>query len=111
MHVRILTLNLRAGGNPATIPAIVRRVSHRDAEVAVFSEYRDTKAGALVRTELERIGLNHQAFTPATRGNGVLIAAAEPFEAWPNPFGLSDDEYPNAILLARFENLQVYGAY
>jgi len=109
--MRILTLNLRAGGNLATIPAIVRRVSHRDADIVVFSEYRDTKAGALVRAELEGIGLNHQAFTPATRGNGVLIAAAEPFDAWPNPFGLSDDEYPNAVLLARFERLQLYGAY
>ncbi|HYL27476.1 MAG TPA: endonuclease/exonuclease/phosphatase family protein [Candidatus Nitrosotalea sp.] len=109
--MRILTLNLRAGGNATTIPAIVRRVAHRDAEVVVFSEYRDTKAGALVRAELERIGLNHQAFTPAARGNGVLIAAAAPFVAWPNPFGVSDEEYPNAVLLARFERLQIYGVY
>jgi exonuclease III len=109
--VRILALNLRAGGNATTIPQIVRRVAHRDAEVVVFSEFRDTVAGQLARGELERIGLSHQAFTPATRGNGVLIAAAAPFTALPNPFGFSDAEYPNAILLARFEGLQMYGVY
>lgn len=109
--MRILALNLRAGGNAATIPPIVRRVAHLDAETVVFSEYRDTRAGALVRDELRRIGLDHQAYTPATRGNGVLIASAAPFEALPNPFGLSDDEYPNAVLQARFDSLVMYGVY
>jgi exodeoxyribonuclease-3 len=41
----------------------------------------------------------------------VLVAAAVPFEAQPNPFGLSEDEYPNAILRARFEQFQLYGVY
>ena len=94
-----------------TIPEVVRRVSQRDSDVAVFPEYRHTRAGALLRRELQRVGLVHQAFTPAVRGNGVLIAAAMPFEPLPNPFGLGDDEYPNAVLLARFQGLHVYGAY
>ena len=94
-----------------TIPEVVRRVSHCDSDVAVFSEYRHTRAGDLLRRELQRVGLGHQAFTPAIRGNGVLIAAAMPFEPLPNPFGLGDDEYPNAVLLARFQGLHVYGAY
>jgi exodeoxyribonuclease-3 len=109
--MRILALNLRAGGNAATIPQIVRRVSYRDAEIVVFSEYRDTAAGSLVRDELRRIGLSHQAFTPARRGNGVLIAGTAPFEPLPNPFGLPENEYPNAVLLARFSRLQMYGVY
>ena len=94
-----------------TIPEVVRRVSHRDSDVAVFSEYRHTRAGDLLRRELQRVGLGHQAFTPAICGNGVLIAAAMPFEPLPDPFGLGDDEYPNAVLLARFQGLHVYGAY
>jgi exodeoxyribonuclease-3 len=109
--VRILALNLRAGGNAATIPQIVRRVSYLDAEIVVFSEYRDTRAGSLVRGELSRIGLSHQAFTPATRGNGVLIASDAPLQALPNPFGLPENEYPNAIMLARVRGLQMYGVY
>lgn len=109
--MRILALNLRAGGNAATIPPIVRRVARLDAEAVVFSEYRDTRAGALVRDELDRIGLKHQAYTSAARGNGVLVASAVPFEALANPFGLSDDEYPNAVLRARFGSLIMYGVY
>ena len=108
--MRILTLNLRAGGNSGTIAPIVRRVSHLDAEIAVFSEYRNTLAGSALRDELRRIGLAYHAFTEAT-GNGVLIAAAEPFTALHNPFGLAEDEYPNAVLLATFARFQLYGAY
>ena len=109
--MRIVALNLRAGGNLVTIPQIVRRVAYLDAEIVVFSEFRDTRAGALVRAELERIGLRHQAIAAATRGNGVLIASDRAFEALPNPFGLPDDEYPNAVLKARFEDFQAYGVY
>jgi exonuclease III len=108
--MRILALNLRAGGNAVTIPQIVRRASYLDCETAVFSEYRDNAAGALVRAKLEKIGLANQAFT-ASRGNGVLIASAEPFDALANPFGLSEDEYPHAVLFAQFQDLQMYGAY
>lgn len=109
--MRILALNLRAGGNVSTVPQVIRRVLYLDAEIVVFSEYRDTSAGALVCGELRRIGLSYQASTPAERGNGVLIAATTPFAALPNPFGFPEDEYPNAILLARFSWLQVYGVY
>jgi exodeoxyribonuclease-3 len=106
-----LALNLRAGGNAESIPQIIRRVSYLDADIVVFSEYRDTRAGSLVQAELRRIGLSYQAFTPATRGNGVLIASSLALEALPNPFGLPESEYPNAVLLARFGQLQIYGVY
>ena len=109
--MRIVALNLRAGGNAQSIAQIVRRVSYLDAEIGVFSEYRDTRAGALLRDELRRIGLSFQAFTPATRGNGVLIASTKRFDALPNPFGLSAHDYPNAVLLARFKRHQMYGVY
>ena len=108
---RILALNLRAGGNAATIPQIVRRVSYLDVETVILSEYRDTRTGSLLRNELDRIGMSCQAYTPATRGNGVLIASAASFNALPNPFGLPEGAYPNAILLARFRELQMYGVY
>ena len=109
--MRISALNLRAGGNATTIPPIARRIAHLDAEVAVFSEYRDTRAGGMLRDELRRIGLDHQAFTGAGRGNGVLIASAEPFTALQNPFGLSADEYPNAVLQAQMDSFSLYGVY
>lgn len=109
--MRILAINLRSGGNAATIPAIVRRASHLDAGTIVFSEYRENAAGALLRAQTERIGLVHQAWTPAKRGNGVLIVAEEPFAPIVNPFGLADDEYPNAILQANFGGVQLYGVY
>jgi exodeoxyribonuclease III len=109
--VRILTVNLRAGGNGVTIPQIVRRASDHQPDAIVFSEYRDNAAGALLRAEAERFGLLNQASTPAKRGNGVLVVSGEPFAAFANPFGLDDDEYPNAVLKARFGGLHLYGVY
>jgi exodeoxyribonuclease III len=111
LTLRILTVNLRAGGNAATIPQIVRRSAHLDAAVVVFSEFRDNAAGTLLRGEAERRGFTHQAFTPSRSGNGVLIASEEAFEAVVNPFGLPDDEYPNAVLQATFGSLHLYGVY
>jgi exonuclease III len=108
--MRILALNLRAGGNAVGIAQVVRRAVYLDIETAVFSEFRDNAAGALLRAEMEKIGLGHQAFT-ASRKNGVLIASVEAFEALANPFGLHEEEYPHAVLQARFSDLVMYGAY
>jgi exonuclease III len=84
---------------------------HADASTIAFAEYRDNKAGDLLRREAARSGFSHQAATPAKRGNGVLIVSEEPFDAVSNPFGLSEDEYPNAILRAAFADLEFYGLY
>lgn len=111
MGFRVLTVNLRAGGNGATIPAIVRRSLQDDASTIVFSEYRDNAAGSLLRRETERFGFVHQASTTPKRGNGVLIVSDRSFNAIANPFGLADDEYPNAILKAAFDDLELYGVY
>jgi exodeoxyribonuclease III len=109
--MRVLTVNLRAGGNATTIPQIVARCLRSDADTIVFSEYRENSAGTLLRKELAQRGYVHQGSTRANRGNGVLIVSAQPFRAIPNPFGLSEDEYPNAVLQALFDNLHVYGVY
>jgi exonuclease III len=107
----VFTLNLRAGANATTIPQIVRRIALRGANTIVFSEYRDNRAGAALRAQIEDKGFGYQAASSAKRGNGVLIVSDEPFQAIDNPFGLSDDEYPNAILQAVFPDVDVYGVY
>lgn len=107
----ILAVNLRSGGNAATIPQIVRRALHADASTIVFSEFRENEAGGLLRRDAERYGFVHQSCTPASRGNGVLIVSENPFAATPNPFGLAQDEYPNAVLKAQFGDLELYGVY
>ena len=108
--MRILALNLRAGGNTVTIPQIARRAAYLDVDTAVFSEFRNNKAGALLRSNLERIGLKNHSFTES-RGNGVLIASVQCFEGLENPFGLEEDQYPHAILRGHFGGLKVYGVY
>lgn len=109
--MRVLAVNLRAGGNAATLPAILRRALHDDATTIVFSEYRNNAAGALLRAQAERYGFQHQACTPSKRGNGVLVVSDRAFDAVANPFGLPEDEYPNAVLKAAFTNLELYGVY
>lgn len=107
----MLAVNVRSGGSRSSIGPLVERCGSHRPDVAVFSEYRDTPAGAYLRERAAGIGLVHQAWTRGHRGNGVLIAAREPFDDVRNPFGLSADEYPNAVLLARFSALDLFGAY
>jgi len=109
--MRILALNLRAGGNADTVPRILQRASYVDADTLVLSEHRDNSVGGRLRSEAERRGFAHQAFTPSKRGNGVLVASTKPFRAVANPFGLSEDEYPNAVLQGAFEGFDLYGVY
>lgn len=103
-------MNLRAGGSGATIDRLLERALARDAETLVFSEFRSNAVGGRICATLRRAGYEHQAETE-DQGNGVLIAARSDFSAVPNPFGLPDDQYPNAIVQARFGDLTVYGVY
>ena len=109
--MRISAVNLRAGANATTIPQIVRRLAFRDADTVVLSEYRDNPAGALLRETLLKTGYVHVAATHGHRGNGVCIASSLPFAATVNPFGLAEDEYPNAVMKAAFEDLDLFGVY
>jgi exodeoxyribonuclease III len=109
--VRILAINLRAGGNAATISDVLRRALHDDASTIVFSEFRENEVGGLLRREADRHGFVHQSSTPAKRGNGVLVVSEDRFSAMPNPFGLGEDEYPNAVLKTTFADLELYGVY
>ncbi len=109
--MRILAVNVRSGGNAATIRPLLARCERHEPDVIVLSEFRDNKAGGTIRAELRRLGFAHQAATEGYRGNGVMIAAIQPFESLVNPFGLPADEYPNAILQATLDGLRVYGVY
>jgi exodeoxyribonuclease-3 len=109
--VRVLTVNVRSGGNAATIRPLLARCERHEPDVLVLSEFRDTKAGATIRSELARLGFAHQAGTDGHRGNGVLVAALEPFESVVNPFGLDADQYPFAVVQATFGQLRIYGVY
>ncbi|MGA8534286.1 MAG: endonuclease/exonuclease/phosphatase family protein [Candidatus Tumulicola sp.] len=107
----VLAINVRSGGKATTADRLVERCASHNPDAVVFSEYRDTPAGERLRAAAERAGWRRQAWTEGHRGNGVLIAAREAFEGVRNPFGLSDDDYPDGVLLARFEQLDLYGVY
>jgi exodeoxyribonuclease III len=109
--MRVLAVNIRSGGSISTIPALVARCLRHDPDVVVISEFRDNSAGRALRQALTRAGFAHQAATEGHRGNGVLIAGTEPLTATRNPFGLADDEYPNAVIHASIGGLQLYGVY
>ncbi|MBV8195609.1 MAG: endonuclease/exonuclease/phosphatase family protein, partial [Candidatus Dormibacteraeota bacterium] len=106
----VLAINVRSGGSPAGAERLVERCATHHPDVIVLAEYRDTAPGERLRDAARRAGFQHQAVTPH-RGNGVAIAAREAFESVLNPFGLGDDEYPNAIVLARFAALDIFGLY
>jgi exonuclease III len=107
----ILAINVRSGGSAGTVARLVERCAGHHPDLVVFSEYRDTPVGARLREHARRAGWEHQCWTQGHRGNGVLVAAREPFKGFANPFGLSDDEYPNGVLLARLPQLDLFGVY
>jgi exonuclease III len=109
--VRVLAVNIRSGGNASTTKPLVSRCLRHDPDVVVIAEFRDNAAGRGLREELCRVGFGQQAATEGHRGNGVLVAATEPFSATRNPFGLSEDEYPNAVIDAQFSALRLLGVY
>jgi exonuclease III len=108
--MRVLALNVRSGGNRSIFAPVVARMLRHDPNVVVISEFRNTPAGDALRADLERAGFAHQAATPG-RGNGVLIASTEPLSARVNPFGLGDDEYPDAMIEATIGTVHVIGVY
>lgn len=108
--MRILAVNIRSGGTAATLAALLARIASHAPNAVVLSEFRDNATGTRLRWLLHET-LAHEAATLGHRGNGVLIAADRPFASLRNPFGLPDDEYPNAIVEARFEGLRVLGVY
>jgi len=109
--MRLLAVNIRSGGSRATNDALLERSLAHEPDVLVFSEYRDTANGAYLRRRLADRGFAHQAASEGHRGNGVLIASIREFASLRNPFGLPGDEYPNAVIEARFASLRVLGVY
>ena len=109
--MRALAVNIRAGGSRSSVDALLARCLTHSPDILVLSEFRDNATGTYLRTKLREAGYAHQAASEGHRGNGVLIASAREFEAIRNPFGLPDDEYPNAVIEARFESVRVFGVY
>lgn len=109
--MRVLAVNVKAGGLNAKIDALLERALDRHADIYVFSEFRDTPTGERIRAAMNRSGFAQQAYSEGHRGNGVLVAALEPFQAIYNPAGLPEDCYPNAMIECIFDELHVIGVY
>ncbi len=109
--MRLLALNLRAGGSRKNLDRLLDGTLAHRPDVVVYSEFRDTPAGEVLRLGLRAAGLEHAAWSATAADNGVLIASHTPFTTLHNPFGLEIDEYPGAILRARFDTVDIFGAY
>lgn len=109
--MRILAVNLRSGGVTSTTGALIERCLAHAPDVIVLSEFRANKNGLQIRKALQDAGFANQGGSVQHRGNGVLVASMAPFASLANPFGLGEDEYPNAIVEARFRTMQLYGVY
>jgi exonuclease III len=109
--LRVLGVNIRSGGSRSLADPLLARCLGWAPDAIVLSEFRDNPLGSYLRRHLQDAGLLHQAASEGHRGNGVLIASRRSFTAMRNPFGLTEDEYPNAIIEARFDDLRLMGAY
>jgi exodeoxyribonuclease III len=109
--MRVLALNLRAGGSRKHLDRLLVGTLEHRPDVVVYSEFRAGAAGEVLRSGLRGAGLEHVAWSVAPADNGVLIASRAPFTTLHNPFGLEAEEYPGAVLRARFDAIDVFGVY
>lgn len=109
--MRILAVNVRAGGSNAKIDTLLERALGHQANAYVFSEFRDTPTGERIRAAMQVHGFANQAYSQGHRGNGVLVAAREAFEPVYNPAGLPEDSYPSAMIECVFADVHVIGVY
>ncbi|MGJ8643339.1 MAG: endonuclease/exonuclease/phosphatase family protein [Luteolibacter sp.] len=112
--MKILTWNLQHGGG-SRIDRIKEALGPYEADVLIFSEFRNNTQGADLRGCLEDHGYGHQAAPEGSPGlNTVLVAARHAFEAETFQGQMSDPElgdFWQSVILARFENLNVFGLY
>lgn len=81
--MRILTLNLRAGGG-SRVPALVDAIVGFEADLAVLTEYRAGASGALLLASLARAGYEHVTHSdPPPRTNSVVVVSRVPTEHEP----------------------------
>ena len=109
MTLRLLAWNIRQGGG-TRLPRITAALASHDADVLVISEYRGGESGERLRAALAVIGYPHvTASTPPSGGNGVLIAARQPFDDG----GPLSDTVPDPCRMVRayFGTLRIYGIY
>ncbi len=109
--MRILSLNLRSGGSRRTLRALVARCMSHGPDVVTFSEFRNNAAGQALRDQLRASAFTCHAGSLEYPRNGVMVASHLTFTSVNNPFGLSDDDYPNAVVEARFGRLRAYAVY
>lgn len=81
--MRILTLNLRAGGG-TRVPALADAITGFDADVLVLTEYRAGASGAALVASLARAGYEHVGHSdPPPRTNSVVVVSRLPTEHGP----------------------------
>jgi hypothetical protein len=85
-----------------------RSLAHRP-DTVVYSEYRNSAAGVRLRAGLREAGPEHAGWPSSEGGNGVPIASGLRFVSVCDPFGLQASEYPDAVLLAKFDTLDLFG--
>ncbi|MDA0301142.1 MAG: endonuclease/exonuclease/phosphatase family protein [Chloroflexi bacterium] len=81
--MRILTLNVRAGGG-SRVPALADAIVGFDADLAVLTEYRAGASGALLLSSLAHAGYQHVTHSdPPARTNSVVVVSRRPTEHEP----------------------------
>ena len=103
--MRILTLNLRAGGGPR-IPGLVEAIGAQGADVVVLTEFRLGASGTQLLELLASQGYAQVLHSsPPPRTNSALIVSRAPGnpEAVPAPH--------HRIVGVRFEEVSIHGVY
>jgi exonuclease III len=107
--VNLVLLNIRHGGG-VRATSLLSWLNSLSTDIIILAEWRDNAAGTIIKQGLESTGFFVTATAATgTRRNGILIAAAHPFECRrATPPGVSKGE----LLLAEVSSgYRLLGAY
>jgi len=108
-RLRLFAWNIRQGGG-TRLSRIAAAIVQHEADVLVISEYRGGESGERLRAALAASGYAYvTGATPPSGGNGVLIAARQPFDDG-GPLTDAVPE-PYRIVRAYFGALRIYAVY
>ncbi|MBV8262203.1 MAG: hypothetical protein JOY87_00080 [Candidatus Eremiobacteraeota bacterium] len=107
LRMKLGTVNVRSGGNPASVLELSKIMRAAGCSTIVFSEFRDNLAGKALLRDLQGHGYRYFAFSSDVRG--VLVVSQQGFDATVNPGGLAT--FPNAMIRANFATWTLYAVY
>ncbi len=106
---KLLSWNIRQGGGKR-VEKIIATIAEHNPHVVIFSEFRNNKQGALLRTRLLMQGYIHQ-FTTASKSDTNSVLILSKLHGNSQLFRNDSGEFPDNLVKVEFDAFFVIGMY